>query len=52
LLGIIKFRGTTGLFPQNVINVFEGLLEHVSLSLFLCPVVKNGSQGRPILPGI
>ena len=32
LLGVVQFRGTTGLFPENVVDVFEGLFKHWHLS--------------------
>jgi hypothetical protein len=35
LLGIIEFGGATGLFPEDIINVLEGLFEHVKL-VVLC----------------
>ncbi|MEI6567621.1 MAG: hypothetical protein WCR20_13170 [Verrucomicrobiota bacterium] len=28
MLGVIQFAGATGVFPQNIVNVFEGLFEH------------------------
>ncbi len=28
LLGIVEFRGATGLSPENVVDVFEGLFKH------------------------
>ena len=28
LLGVVEFRGATGLFPENVVDVFEGLFKH------------------------
>ncbi len=28
LLGVIQFGGAAGLFPENVVDVFEGLFEH------------------------
>ncbi len=28
LLGVIEFAGATGLFPKDVIDVFEGLFKH------------------------
>jgi hypothetical protein len=36
LLGVIEFGGAAGFFPKDVIDVFEGLFEHiVSLKVFL-----------------
>ena len=34
LLGVVQFGGATGLFPENVVDVFEGLFEHGHLSYF------------------
>ena len=28
LLGVVEFRGAAGLFPQNIVDVFESLFEH------------------------
>ena len=28
LLGVVQLRGAAGLFPQNVVDILEGLLEH------------------------
>ena len=28
LLGVVEFGGAAGLFPENVVDVFEGLFEH------------------------
>jgi hypothetical protein len=28
LFGVIQFRGATGLFPEDIVNVFEGLFKH------------------------
>ena len=28
LLGVVQLGGATGLFPENVVDVFEGLFEH------------------------
>ena len=33
LLGIVQLRRATGLFPENVIYVFESLFEHLALAL-------------------
>jgi hypothetical protein len=35
LLGVIQLAGATGIFPEDVINVFEGLFEH-GLFISLC----------------
>ena len=31
LLGVIEFTGAAGVFPKNVVDVFEGLFEHGNL---------------------
>jgi hypothetical protein len=28
LLGVIQFAGASGVFPEDVVDVFEGLFEH------------------------
>ena len=28
LLGVVQFAGASGVFPEDVVDVFEGLLEH------------------------
>jgi len=28
LLGVVEFAGATGIFPEDIIDVFEGLFEH------------------------
>ena len=28
LLGIVEFRGATGLFSEDIIDIFEGLFKH------------------------
>ena len=28
LLGVVEFGGATGLFPEHIVNIFEGLFEH------------------------
>jgi hypothetical protein len=30
LLGVIQFAGATGVFPEHVVDIFEGLFEHWS----------------------
>ena len=40
LLGVVQFGGAAGLFPEDVVDVFEGLFKHVSGFL-------TGPQGRP-----
>ncbi|BDV38084.1 hypothetical protein DSM21852_13370 [Methylocystis bryophila] len=32
LLGVVELGRAAGLFPQHVVEIFEGLLEHVSLA--------------------
>jgi hypothetical protein len=39
LLGVIEFGGAAGLFPEDVIDVFECLLEHRN------PISACGNQG-------
>ena len=34
LLGVVQFGGAAGLFPENVVDVFEGLFEHGLLGQF------------------
>jgi hypothetical protein len=29
LLGVVELGGAAGLFAQNVVDVFEGLFEHI-----------------------
>ena len=31
LLGVIQFTGASGVFPEDVVDVFEGLFEHVGV---------------------
>ena len=33
LLGVVEFGGAAGLFPEHVVDVFEGLFEHWSIGL-------------------
>ena len=28
LLGVVEFAGATGIFPEDIVDVFEGLFEH------------------------
>ena len=35
LLGVVQFRGASRLFPQNVVDILESLLEHL-FSLSVC----------------
>jgi hypothetical protein len=28
LLGIVEFAGATGILPEDIVDIFEGLLEH------------------------
>ena len=28
LLGVVEFAGAAGIFPENVVDIFEGLFEH------------------------
>ena len=35
LLGVIELRGAAGFFPEDVVDVFEGLFEHVRMAI--CP---------------
>ena len=34
LLGVVQFGGAAGLFPEDVVDVFEGLFKHGYLLLF------------------
>ena len=36
LLGVIQFGGATGFFPEDIVDVLEGLLEHGWHSSWLC----------------
>lgn len=38
LLGVVEFAGATGVFPEDVVNVFEGLFEHWELGE---PIVRS-----------
>ena len=29
MLGVVEFAGAAGVFPEDVVDVFEGLFEHV-----------------------
>ena len=33
LLGVVQLAGTSSIFPENVVDIFEGLLEHVGWRL-------------------
>ena len=28
MLGVVEFAGAAGIFPENVVDIFEGLFEH------------------------
>ena len=30
LLSVVEFGGSTGLFPQHIVDIFEGLFEHAA----------------------
>ncbi len=38
LLGVVQFAGATGLFPDDVVDIFEGLFEHGFFLLSRCPL--------------
>ena len=45
LLGVIEFAGAAGVFPEDVVDVFEGLFEH---GVLFVTVVVNISWQNPI----
>jgi hypothetical protein len=41
VFGVIEFRGCTGLFPENVVDVFKSLFEHLNLNRCAKDLLKD-----------
>lgn len=45
LLGVVQLGGAAGLFPEDIVDVLEGLLEHKALILLVLPSPLAGYPG-------
>ena len=54
MLGVVQLGGTAGLFPENVVDVFEGLFKHELLDWvnqilvkYSSPTTRQASRYKP-----